>query len=165
MSGPDAGERGARPNVERVGSDASRAAASRSSDAAVPADWMRRDDEFLLDADREYVLREDDRSWRAWLSPVLFGAGLAALVGDAMAVGAARAMGLATPHPLAAPVVAELGLGGLVLLKATAAVFLLLLPGVTDSLRQTARAGFAGVVAVGLTVAVSTAWVALGVTG
>ncbi|PSQ48765.1 hypothetical protein BRD15_04840 [Halobacteriales archaeon SW_6_65_15] len=59
---------------------------------------------------------------------------------------------------MATTIVAELGLGGLVLLKAMAAVFLLLVPGVTDSTRQTARASLAGVVAVGLLAVVANAW-------
>lgn len=170
MSGADAGEREAGPTGARETSnargaaDATTVAPDSTSVPGDPEEWMRRDDDFLLDADREYV-RRDGGSWRAWVSPVLFGVGLAVLVGDAFTVGVATAMGLETTHPLLAPVVAELGLGGLVLLKATAAILLVLLPGVTDSARQTARAGLAGVVAVGLLVAVSTAWVVLGTGG
>lgn len=168
MSGPDAGEREPKTNGDRAASDAPPASAtsripdaSQVTDATVrgsPEEWMRRDDEFLLDADREYVLREESRSWRAWLLPVLFGVGLALLIGDAITIGVGVALGLETTHPVAAPVVAELGLGGLVLLKATAAIFLVLLSGITDSTRQTARAGLAGVVAVGLLAVVANAW-------
>lgn len=142
---------------------------AESHDATEP--WTRRDDEFLLDEDRQYVLRDEGRSWRSWVSPVLFGAALAVLVGDAITVGVGVALGLESAHPVAAPVVAEVGLGGLLLLKAMAAIVLVLLPGVTDNARQTARAGIAGVVAIGLVVAVSlvvvvsNAWAVLAVAG
>ena len=127
--------------------------------------WMCRDDEFLREEDREYVLRDEGRSWRSWVSPVLFGAVLAMLVGDAIIVGVGTVLGLELDHFITASIVAEIGLGGLVLLKATAAVVLVLLPGVTDSARQTARAGTAAAVAIGLLVAVSNAWIALAVAG
>lgn len=152
-----------------------RAVLAESDDAAET--WMRRDDEFLREEDREYVLREEGRSWRSWVSPVLFGAVLAVLVGDAIIVGVATALGLESATPIAAllavsstapvvgplvgSIVAEAGLGGLVLVKATAAILLVLLPGVTDSVRQTVRAGTAAVVAIGLLVAVSNAWAVL----
>lgn len=139
--------------------------------------WMRRDDEFLREEDREYVLRDEGRSWRSWVSPVLFGAVLAVLVGDAIAVGVGTVLGLESANsiaaliavssaapvvgPLVASIVTETGLGGLVLLKAMATVVLVLLPGVTDSARQTVRAGTAAVVAIGLLVAVSNAWAVL----
>jgi hypothetical protein len=158
VSGPDASEREAVRAERRAASDATTVPGD-------PEEWMRWDDEFLFDADREYVLREESRSWRGWVAPSLFGLGLAVLIGDAITVGLGTAMGLETTHPVATPVVAELGLGGLVLLKAAAAIFLVLLPGVTDSARQTARAGLAGVAAVGLVVAVSTTWAVLGVAG
>jgi hypothetical protein len=163
VSGPDAGEREAETTVGGAESNVPRlSATSQTSDATTvpgdPEEWMRRDDEFLLDADREYVLWEEGRTWRGWVAPVLFGAGLAVLVGDAITIGVAAAIGLEATHPVATTIVAELGLGGLVLLKAMAAVFLLLVPGVTDSTRQTARAGLAGVVAVGLLAVVANAW-------
>ena len=165
MSGED------EPAVLAVSEDA----AAESENAAET--WMRRDDEFLREEDREYVLRDEGPSWRSWVSPALFGAVLAILVGDAIVVGVGTVLGLESAAPVAAlvsapitgplvaSIVAETGLGGLVLLKATAAVVLVLLPGVTDSARQTARAGFAGVVAIGLVVALSNAWVVLAVAG
>jgi hypothetical protein len=123
-----------------------------------PEAWMHRDDEFLFDADRDYVLRDDARSVRAWVSPVLFGLGVAVLVGDAVTIGLGTALGLETTHPIAAPVVVELGVRGLVLLKATAAILLVLLPGVTESAPHTARAGLAALVAVGLFAAAANIW-------
>jgi hypothetical protein len=136
--------------------------------------WMHRDDEFLREEDREYVLRDEGRSWRAWVSPVLFGVILAVLVGDAIVVGVGTALGLPSADPIVAlvavssavpvvgPVVAsilaETGLAGLVLLKTMAAIVLVLFPGVTDNARQTARAGATAVVAIGLLIVVSNAW-------
>jgi hypothetical protein len=151
VSGADAAEFEARASDESVSGD--------------PEAWMRRDDEFLLDADREYVLREEGKSWRAWVFPILFGVGLAVLVGDVITVGIGSALGLETTHPFAASVVAELGIRGLVLMKATAAVLLVLLPGITDTTRQAARAGLAAVVAVGLLAVVANAWALLVATG
>jgi hypothetical protein len=139
-----------------------------ASGGTVPGDpeaWMHRDDEFLLDADREYVLREKNGSWRAWVVPVLFGVGLAVLVGDAISIGIGVALGLETTHPFAAPLVADLGLRGLVLVKTTVAVVLVLLPDVTDSAQQAARAGLAAVVTVGLLAIVANAWGLLAAAG
>lgn len=172
MSGED------RLNSRPVSEEGGLAVLTESEDAAAESEgaaemWMRRDDEFLREEDREYVLRDEGRSWRSWVSPVLFGAVLAVLVGDAIIVGVGTVLGLESAAPVAAlisapitgpfvaSIVAETGLGGLVLLKATAAVVLVLLPGVTDSARQTARAGTAAVVAIGLVVALSNAWAVL----
>ena len=124
---------------------------------------MRRDDEFLMAEDREYVLRESDRSWRSYVSPVLFGVVLAVLVGDAIAIGVGLAMGLEGVVPVASAVVREAGLGGLVVLKAMAAVVLLVLPDVTGSARQTFRAGGAASLLVGLLVVAANAWAVLAV--
>ncbi|WP_240318844.1 DUF5658 family protein [Halorussus rarus] len=120
--------------------------------------WMLRDDEFLLEEDREYVLRDDGRSWWGYVSPVLFGGVLALMVGDVITTGVGMAMGLEEANPVASAVIAEAGLGGLVLLKAMAAVVLLLLPGVTGDARRTFRAGSAAYLLVGLVVVVANAW-------
>ena len=122
---------------------------------------MRRDDEFLLDEDREYVLRDDGRSLLSYVSPVLFGAVLAVMVGDVITTGVGLAMGLEEANPVAAAIIREAGLGGLVVLKAAAATVLLVLPGVTGSARQTFRAGSAMYLLVGLIVVVSNAWAIL----
>ncbi|MFC4549338.1 MULTISPECIES: DUF5658 family protein [Halorussus] len=117
-------------------------------------DWMLRDDEFLLEEDREYVLREEG-SWREYVSPALFGVVVAVMVGDVITTGVGMAMGLEEGNPLVAAVMGEVGLAGLVLLKAMAAILLVALPGVTDDARQTFRAGCAAFVAVGLVVVVT----------
>lgn len=111
--------------------------------------WMLRDDEFLLDEDREYVLRDEGRSWRSWCAPVAFGVLVAAMVGDAIAISAATAAGL-EPLTFLEPVVAEVGLRGLLVTKAAVAVLLVLLPGVTDGVRSTRRAAGVTVALVGL---------------
>lgn len=113
--------------------------------------WMLRDDEFLLDEDREYVVRDEGEPWLSWCSPVAFGVLVTAMVGDAMAIGAATAAGL-DPLTLLAPVVAEVGLRGLVLTKAAVAVLLVALPGVTDGARSTRRAAGVTAALVGLLV-------------
>ena len=118
------------------------------------ADWMLRDDEFLLEEDREYVLR-DEGSWREYVSPALFGLVLAVMVGDVITTGVGMAMGLEEGNPLVAAVVAEVGLGGLVLVKAMSACVLVLLPGVTKNSRQAFRAGSAAYLFVGLLVVVA----------
>ncbi|WP_321111401.1 DUF5658 family protein [Halorussus salinisoli] len=120
--------------------------------------WMLRDDEFLLEEDREYVLRDEGRSWTDYVSPLLFGAVVAVMVGDVITTGVGMAMGLDEANPVAAAVIAEAGLGGLVLLKAMAAVVLLVLPGVTGDARRTFRAGSAVYLLVGLLVVAANAW-------
>ncbi|MFC4449550.1 DUF5658 family protein [Halorussus aquaticus] len=125
--------------------------------------WMLRDDEFLLEADREYVLRDEGRSWWGYVSPLLFGVVLAVMVGDVITTGVGMAMGLDEVNPVAAAVIAEAGLGGLVLLKAMTAVVLLLLPGLTDDARRTFRAGSAVFLLVGLLVVVGNVWAILAV--
>lgn len=97
-------------------------------------------------------------SWRSWVSPVLFGIGLALLVGDALSIGMGLALGLGTAHPVTSPVVEALGLRGLVLVKATVGIVLVTLPGVTDTTRQTIRSATAGVVAIGLLLVLTNAW-------
>lgn len=156
------------PNVsnrDRIGKAESNSEASATPDSPdvpdVPGEpWLLRDDEFLLDEDREYVLRDEGRSWRSWCAPVAFGVLVAALVGDAIAVGAATAAGL-DPLTFLAPVVAEVGLRGLLLTKAAVAVLLVLLPGVTDGVRSTRRAAGVTVALVGLLVVACTAVVAV----
>ncbi|WP_435179617.1 DUF5658 family protein [Halorussus sp. AFM4] len=123
--------------------------------------WMLRDDEFLLEEDREYVLRDEGRSWWGYVSPVVFGAVLAVMVGDVITTGVGMAMGLEEANPVASALIAEAGLGGLVLLKAMAAVVLLLLPGVTGDARRTFRAGSAAYLLVGLAVVAANAWAIL----
>lgn len=122
---------------------------------------MLRDDEFLLDEDRQYVLRDEGRSWRSYVSPLLFGAVLAVMLGDVITTGVGLAMGLEEANPVAAVVLEEAGLGGLVVLKAMAAVVLLVLPGVTGSARQTFRAGSAAYLLVGLLVVAANLWAVL----
>ena len=124
---------------------------------------MLRDDEFRLEEDREYVLRDDGRSWRSYVSPLLFGAVLAVMVGDVITTGVGLAVGLEESNPVASAVVRDAGLGGLVVLKAMAAVVLLVLPGVTGSARRTFCAGSAAYLLVGALVAVSSAWAVLAV--
>lgn len=137
-----------------------------STEPPDPAErWMYRDDEFLLDEDREYVLRDEGRSLLGYVSPVLFGAVLAVMVGDVVTTGVGLAMGLEEANPVASLVIREAGLGGLVVLKAMAAVVLLLLPGVTSDARGTFRAGSAVYLVVGLLVVVSNAWAILAVSG
>ncbi|NHN58133.1 hypothetical protein G9466_03440 [Halorussus sp. JP-T4] len=80
------------------------------------------------------------------------------MVGDVITTGVGMAMGLEEANPVASAVIAEAGLGGLVLLKAMAAVVLLLLPGVTGDARRTFRAGSAAYLLVGLVVVVANAW-------
>lgn len=126
---------------------------------------MRRDDEFLLEEDREYVVRDDGRSWWAYVSPVLFGAVLAVMVGDVLTTGVGMAMGLSEVNPVAAAVIREAGIGGLVVLKASAAAVLVLLPGVTGDARQTFRAGSAVYLFVGLLTVAANAWALLAVAG
>lgn len=123
--------------------------------------WMLRDDRFLLDEDREYVLRDEGRSWWGYVSPLLFGAVLAVMVGDVITTGVGLAMGLDEANPVAAAVIAEAGLGGLVLLKTAAAMVLLLLPGITSDARRTFRAGSAVYLLVGLAVVAGNAWALL----
>ncbi|UPV99247.1 DUF5658 family protein [Halorussus gelatinilyticus] len=123
--------------------------------------WMLRDDQFLLEEDREYVLRDEGRSWWGYVSPVIFGAVLAVMVGDVITTGVGMAMGLEEANPVAAAVIAEAGLGGLVLLKTMAAMVLLLLPGITSDARQTFRAGSAVYLLVGVAVVVGNAWAIL----
>lgn len=127
-------------------------------------DWMLRDDEFLLEEDREYVLR-DGRSWREYVSPALFGLVLAVMVGDVITTGVGMAMGLEEGNPLVAAVVAEVGIGGLVLVKAMSAIVLLLLPGVTKNSRQAFRAGSAAYLFVGLVVVVANVLAIVAVSG
>ncbi|WP_244605281.1 DUF5658 family protein [Halorussus halobius] len=135
-------------------------------DATDPAErWMRRDDEFLLEEDREYVVRDDGRSWWGYVSPALFGAVLAVMVGDVVTTGVGMAMGLSELNPVASAVIREAGIGGLVVLKATAAAVLVLLPGVTGDARQTFRAGSALYLFVGLVVVAANAWTLLAVAG
>jgi len=119
---------------------------------------MRRDDEFLLEEDREYVVRDDGRSWWGYVSPALFGAVLAVMVGDVLTTGVGMAMGLSELNPVASVVIREAGIGGLVVLKASAAAVLVLLPGVTRDARQTFRAGSAVYLFVGLLVVAANAW-------
>ncbi len=126
---------------------------------------MRRDDEFLLEEDREYVVRDDGRSWWGYVSPALFGAVLAVMVGDVVTTGVGMAMGLSELNPVASAVIREAGIGGLVVLKATAAAVLVLLPGVTGDARQTFRAGSALYLFVGLVVVAANAWTLLAVAG
>ena len=135
-----------------------KAEAGATGDAAAdPADrWMRRDDEFLLEADREYVVR-DEASWRDWLWPTVFGVLMAVLVGDAITTGVGMAFGVAR-NPVVGPIVAAVGIRGVVVLKATAAVLLVLSPGVTDSLDQAFRAGCAALACVGLVAVGANAW-------
>ncbi|WP_232820453.1 DUF5658 family protein [Halorussus litoreus] len=133
-----------------------------SSDPA--ARWMLRDDEFLLEEDREYVVR-DRRSWTDYVSPLLFGAVIAVMVGDVITTGVGLAMGLEEANPVAAAVMREAGLGGLVVLKAMAAVVLLVLPGVTGNARQTFRAGSAAYLLIGVVVVLSNSWAILAVAG
>ena len=125
--------------------------------------WMLRDDEFLLEADREYVLRDEGRSWTDYVSPVLFGAVVAVMLGDVITTGVGMAMGLDEANPVAAAVIREAGLGGLVLLKSMAAVLLLVLPGLTGDARQTFRAGSAVYFLVGLVVVLANVWAILAV--
>lgn len=130
-----------------------------TTDAA--EEWMLRDDEFLLDSDREYVLGDEGRSWREYVSPVLFGIVIAVMLGDVITTGVGLAMGLEEANPVVSVVVAEVGLAGLVLLKVMAAVVLLILPGVTDDARQAFRAGCAAFISVGVVVVASNAWAIL----
>ena len=123
--------------------------------------WMLRDDEFLLEEDREYVVRDEGRSWWGYVSPAIFGAVLAVMVGDVITTGVGMAMGLEEANPVASAVIAEAGLGGLVLLKAMAAIVLLLLPGVTGDARRTFRAGSAAYLLIGMVVVVGNAWAIL----
>jgi hypothetical protein len=125
--------------------------------------WMRRDDEFLHEADREYVLRREGRSWTDYVSPVLFGAVVAVMLGDVITTGVGMAMGLDEANPIAAVVIREAGLAGLVLLKSMAAVVLLVLPGLTGDARQTFRAGSAAYLFVGLLVVLANLWAILAV--
>ncbi|WP_276281227.1 DUF5658 family protein [Halorussus caseinilyticus] len=125
--------------------------------------WMHRDDEFLLEEDREYVLRDEGRSWWGYVSSVLFGAVVALMVGDVVTTGFGMAMGLEEVNPVASAVLAEAGLAGLVLLKAMAAVVLVVLPGVTGNARRTFRAGGAVYLLAGLLVVVGNAWAILAV--
>ncbi|WP_246045741.1 hypothetical protein [Halorussus ruber] len=125
--------------------------------------WMLRDDEFLLEEDREYVLRDEGRSWTDYVSPVLFGAVVAVMLGDVVTTGVGMAMGLDEANPIAAVVIREAGLGGLVLVKAMAAVFLVGLSGLTGNSRQTFRAGGAVYLFVGLAVVAANVWAILAV--
>lgn len=133
---------------ERV--DDSRA---RSEFTPTEREWMLRDDRFLDDADREYVVR-DARRWRDYVSPVVFGLLVVVLVGDAMTIGMSVALDQQV-NPVVAAIVAEVGLAGLVVLKGVAAALLVLVPGVTQSARQTMRAGAAVCVCLGLFVLVT----------
>ncbi len=135
-----------------------------ADDPEAREEWMLRDDEFLLDEDREYVLRDEGRSWWGYVSPLLFGAVLAVMVGDVITTGVGLAMGLDEANPVAAAVIAEAGLGGLVLLKTAAAMVLLLLPGITSDARQTFRAGSAVYLLVGLAIVAGNAWALLAAT-
>ncbi|NEU57325.1 hypothetical protein FXF75_11350 [Halorussus sp. MSC15.2] len=83
------------------------------------------------------------------------------MVGDVITTGVGMAMGLDEVNPVAAAIIAEAGLGGLVLLKAMTAVVLLLLPGLTDDARRTFRAGSAVFLLVGLLVVVGNVWAIL----
>lgn len=160
MSRTDARGEDSGPRTEAAlqGSDPSVSDADAPlSDADAPdAKWMLRDDEFLLESDREYVLRDDGRSWRSWVWPVAFGVLVAVMVADAALVGAATAAGL-DPLTFLAPVVAEVGLRGLAVAKATVAVLLVLLPGVTGSSRSIRRAGVVAYALVALSVLFSIA--------
>ncbi|WP_243700365.1 DUF5658 family protein [Halorussus pelagicus] len=134
-----------------------------ADDSAAREKWMLRDDEFLLEEDREYVLRDEGRSWLGYVSPAVFGAVLAVMVGDVITTAVGLAMGLEEVNPVAAALIAEAGLGGLVLLKTLAAIVLLLLPGITSDARQTFRAGSAVYLFVGLAVVAGNAWAILAV--
>ncbi|WP_276300868.1 hypothetical protein [Halorussus lipolyticus] len=125
--------------------------------------WMLRDDEFLLEEDREYVLRDEGRSWTGYVSPVLFGAVVAVMLGDVVTTGVGMAMGLEEANPVAGVVIREAGLGGLVLVKAMAAVMLVGLSGLTGDSRQTFRAGSAVYLLVGLVVVAANVWALLAV--
>lgn len=149
MARKDAGERTWTPDERAVDGE---------------TDWMLRDDEFLLEEDREYVLR-NERSWREYVSPALFGLVLAVMVGDVITTGVGMAMGLEEGNPLVAAVVAEVGIGGLVLVKAVSAIVLLLLPGVTKDSRQAFRAGSAAYLFVGLVVVVANVLAIVAVSG
>jgi hypothetical protein len=162
QSGEGVPSEGAYPGGLASGDGAATDLPDDLGDGVDPAErWMLRDDEFLLEEDREYVLRDEGRSWWGYVSPLLFGAVLAVMLGDVITTGVGMAMGLEEANPVAAAVIAEAGLGGLVLLKAMAAVVLLLLPGVTNNARQTFRAGGFAYLLVGIVVVAANAWAIL----
>lgn len=118
---------------------------------------MLRDDRFLDEEDREYVVR-DSRQWLDYVSPLFFGLLVVVLVGDAVTIGMSVALGQQV-NPVVAAVVAEVGLAGLVLVKGVAAAMLVLVPGVTENARQTMRVAGAACLCLTLFVVASNLWV------
>ncbi|WP_132061387.1 hypothetical protein [Halorussus amylolyticus] len=136
--------------------DVPKSDASSVPGADVPGrPWMLRDDEFLLDEDREYVVREERRSWLSFVPPVVFGALVALMVADAALIAVAVAAGV-EPLALLPAEVAAFGFRGLLVAKAGIAVLLVTLPGLVRAGRSTRLVADATDALVGLSAFVAT---------
>ncbi|WP_327051475.1 DUF5658 family protein [Halomicrococcus gelatinilyticus] len=89
------------------------------------------------------------------VSPPLLLAVLVVMLGDVVTTGFGLYIGLDEGNPFVATLVAELGLGGLVLLKAVTAALLVALPSLTRRSRRTFRFGSLVYLAVGTLVVLS----------
>jgi len=116
-----------------------------------PADpWPLRDDQFVSEADREYVVRDDGWPWLSSLSALAVGVLVGLMVADVAAIAAAAATGR-DALALLPPAVAAVGLRGLLAAKVGVAALLVLAATPTGSGRRRsggladALAGIAGV--------------------
>ncbi|WP_134672076.1 hypothetical protein [Halorussus marinus] len=85
--------------------------------------WVLRDEEFLSEADREYVVRDDGWPWLSSLSALAVGALVGLLVADVTAILAATASGRDALAFLP-PAIAAVGLRGLLAAKVGVAAVL-----------------------------------------
>ena len=94
---------------------------------------------------------------RPWshVSPPLLVAVLGVMLGDVVTTGVGLELGLEEGNPFVAHLLAEVGLVGLVLLKAITVVLLVVLSGWTQRSRQTFRLGSLVYLVVGLLVVCS----------
>jgi len=86
---------------------------------------LLRDDQFLSEADREYVVRDDGWPWLSSLSALVVGALVGLLVADVTAIAAAAATGR-EPLALLPSAVTAVGLRGLLAAKVGVAALLVL---------------------------------------
>lgn len=94
-------------------------------------------------------------SFQSYVSPLLLAAVVAVMLGDVVTTGIGLALGLKEANPVIATVIAELGLPGLVMVKAATVVILVVLPAATRESRRTFRAGSTVYVVIGLVVVLS----------
>jgi len=119
VTGNDAGGGREAADPDALG-DREAAAADRPGDP-----WLLRDDQFLSEADREYVLRDDGWPWLSSLSALAVGVLVGLMVADVAAIAAAAATGRDALAFLP-PAIAAVGLRGLLAAKVGVAALLAL---------------------------------------